>query len=98
MLRSHVDLATAGGDEAILERVGNLDGWFDADDAGGTLERVGGAHHRLDRLRRQFEAFDGQDPGRQHGRLGVGLEPEQFEHGESAQIVRHGMLLPVPAR
>ena len=97
MLRSDLDLAAAGGDEAVLECVGNLDGWFDADDAGGTLEGVGGAHHRLDRQGGQLEAFDGQDPGRQHGRLGVGLKPEQLEHGEAAQILRHGMLLSVPA-
>ena len=38
MLRSDVDLAAAGGNEAVLECVGNLDGWFDADNTGSTLE------------------------------------------------------------
>ena len=90
MLGTDLDLAPAGSNETVLEGMGHLDGGLDPDDAGGPLQRVCGAHHRLDGLGRLVEAFDGQDPRRQHGGLCVGLEPKQFEHGKAAQIFRHG--------
>jgi hypothetical protein len=92
---AHLDLAASGSDETILERVGDLHGRLDADDPRGTFERVCRTHHRFDRLGRLFEAFDGKNAGRQHGRLRVGLEPEQLEHRKTAQILCHGMLLSV---
>ena len=90
VLGTDLDLAPAGSNETVLEGMGHLDGGLDPDDAGGPLQRVCGAHHRLDGLGRLVEAFDGQDPRRQHGGLCVGLEPKQFEHGKAAQIFRHG--------
>ena len=46
-------LAALGGDEVVLERVGDADGGVEADDPGGPLERVGGPHQRLERRRRR---------------------------------------------
>ena len=53
------ELAPLGGDEVVLQRVGDPDGGVEADDPRGPLERVRGPHQRLERRgrgrRRAFE-------------------------------------------
>jgi hypothetical protein len=78
--------ALAGVHEHVLHGVRHLDGRLEADDPGGALERVRRPHHRFERLGRPFELLDREHRRREHGRLRVGLEPEQVQHRESAEV------------
>ena len=95
MFRPNLDITPAGGHEAIFEGVGDCHGRLDPHDPCRALQRVGRPHHGFDRARREIEPLDREDARGKDGRLRVGLEAEQFKHRESAQILRHRMLLSI---
>src|SRR6478752_7213761 len=64
-------------------------GRVQADDPGRALERVGGAHQRLDQLGRPARALQRQQAGRQERRLALRLDAEQLHHRVSAQVLIH---------
>ena len=59
----------------------------EADDARRALERVGRAHAGLELIGRDRIALEREQAGGQHLRLRLGLQPEQVEHRELAEIV-----------
>ena len=86
MLAEH-DASLLRGDEAVFHRVGHAHADREADDARRAFERVGRAHARFELIGRGRIALERQQAGGQHLRLGLGLEAEQVEHRELAQVV-----------
>ena len=81
------DLAVLGGDQAILHDMGHPDAVLDADNAGGALDGVCGAHQRLDDTELAWFLFEGEQALVQGLGMALDLGPEQLEHGVVAEVL-----------
>jgi hypothetical protein len=79
--------AVLSGHQRVFHGVGQLHGEVYADDAGGTLDRVGRPHERLDRRRLGGSALPLQQAPAEGGGVDAHLFPEQVHHRARTAVV-----------
>ena len=98
MTRQDANLTSLGGDEAILERVGDPDRGVEAHDPGRPLERVRRPHQGFEGRRVDVRGLQRQQARGEERRLALHLAAEQLHHREAAEVVAHRPRPPSPAR
>src|SRR6516162_11593861 len=67
--------------------MGDADGALEINNPGSALDRVGGPHKSFERGGGVRAALEFEQPGGERGGLSLGLDAEEFQHRELAQIV-----------
>ena len=81
-----------GQREAIFHGMGHTHCGLEIDDAGGSLQGMGGAHEHLQLLGRCRAALEFKQAAGQNSRLVLRFHAEELQHRQIAHVLRSGLV------